>query len=565
MHLAAHQPEFRSDSDVAAEWLLLWGISLTVPPLLLKMRDSTGWEKLVESVSPGWLLLGGTILVAVLAVHNGFRQFGGYDDSGLIQITSNLRAGLIPYADFPCTYPPAFFLGAFYASELFGPTWASFVYANGAFAVISFILIFVLLLRIHIAPWQALAVALLPQSMSTLLVGFWWWNPLASLAVILTLSSCLAALRRENSTLVWLSVFSSTFLLILSKPNAWPVGLCYVMLLCHPSKRWGAAVVCSAAVVCAEAICRLHGFSLANTFSMYRSIAATRGNPLTLGPFVEFGANVSEGLNFVLFTLLLVVLSARALFAQKRVRASLSDTIALPAEWPSFACCLSAIVAGLSLAFTNFENKLCDLSPIAFTLAILCFKPFAALPNRREAVGLLNTRPIASLAALCFCMSASLYWSATRLRVRTVGEDVFYEPNASIRIQSGFFRGLLTGPRFMTATEEIKEVVDRDRRGRIFFGPRLEFSYASLHLWVPKGLPIFWHEGSAFPSSMLPRIEQKFWDHHFTTLVFLKGDYIFMPHELLNQIKISYRKVDRWPMLDVYVLSPVKPESVDRP
>ena len=67
-----------------------------------------------------------------------------------------------------------------------------------------------------------------------------------------------------------------------------------------------------------------------------------------------------------------------------------------------------------------------------------------------------------------------------------------------------------------------------------------------------RNLPIFWHEGSAYPGWMRPSIEDQFWKQHFGTLVFLKDDYTFMPPEMIDKIQRKYVKRFDWPMLDVY-------------
>src|ERR1035438_1543266 len=65
-------------------------------------------------------------------------QFGGYDYSAMIQAGWIQLSSLVPFKDYPCTYPPLFFLGDRYAFLIFGVRWIAFVLLGAVFAVLSF-------------------------------------------------------------------------------------------------------------------------------------------------------------------------------------------------------------------------------------------------------------------------------------------------------------------------------------------------------------------------------------------------------------------------------------------
>jgi hypothetical protein len=163
-------------------------------------------------------------------------------------------------------------------------------------------------------------------------------------------------------------------------------------------------------------------------------------------------------------------------------------------------------------------------------------------------------RATAGFVLLAFTAVAG-YFAVTRARVRWIGDRTFFEDRATYRFSGGFFSGLRTGPRFPAVVEQMESALQR-YPGRAFFGPRMEFGYAVFQQPAGRGIPLFWHNGSAYAASDIPGIVEAFDRAGFQTLIFLKDDFTHMPLELRSLIEKRYVKIRDYPELTVFVLTP---------
>ena len=215
-------------------------------------------------------------------------------------------------------------------------------------------------------------------------------------------------------------------------------------------------------------------------------------------------------------------------------------------HWREYACCIVTALTSIAMAAMNYELKTSDLTPFLVALTVMAFRPWSR--RRFDALGY-------GIAAtlIVFLATLSGYWAVTRLRVRGVGEGAFFESVQTQKIPGGFFAGMHTGPRLPKVTGQIVQALEKYPSASVFFGPRMEFSYAAFNRQPPKGLPIWWHPGSSFALSDLPAISHSLETDDFDLMIFLKNDCTRMPIQPLLRKLQSYDHVVEFSELDVFV------------
>ena len=192
------------------------------------------------------ILIGITISIVAFTIWCGLSQVGAFDHSALIDTGWRLLNGQTPYKDFPCTLPPGFYLGTLYAFKLFGVYWQSLVIFEALFAAAAFFWIYHLLDQILKNRLFAILVAFLSQAISTMLVAYWWYNPVTATSAVIFMLSCVVWLMHPKAVRWQASYFCSLLLLSFMKPNlAGPlIGGCISVLISSVPHRWRS---CSAA------------------------------------------------------------------------------------------------------------------------------------------------------------------------------------------------------------------------------------------------------------------------------------------------------------------------------
>jgi hypothetical protein len=472
----------------------------------------------------------------------GMRQFGGYDHSAMIQSGWLQLRSFVPFKDFPCTFPPLFFLGTRYAFLLFGVRWKAFVLLMAVFATLSFFFLIRQLRALGFTAASATSLALTAEMGTAVVCSFWWHNPITSLVGIMTFTSALVCLAHPNDNSGWLLLGAAFTLLVLSKPNVWPIGACLLPLFAsqHASQDAGRDAsqrprvmgVMALAVLLSGVLCWLHGLSPFGVLHTYADIAQTRGNPLRSIVFREWGhgdATTMVGIAAALMCLFLGVL--------------ITNRHEVGTYWRQYFCCLVTALTSLAMFNMNYEIKTSDLTPLVIALAVAAYRPWSE--RRLDGFG-----RIATVTVMAALVAISGYWGVTRTRVRNIGEGKFFESAATETMSSGFFAGLHSGPHLPRVLHQIESVLGEYPAQRIFFGPRMEFAYAAFRREPPRGMPIWWDPGTSFAMGDFYQISRAFDHNTFDLLIFLKDDYTRFG--LLYKLS-AYQKVTSFSDLDVYV------------
>jgi hypothetical protein len=527
------QRDTRTAEMIVAEYLFVAGLSSLVVALLARFYRPIAAPKI-----HGSLLDASAAIALFLSIwHLGMTQFGGYDYSAMIQAGWIQLSSLVPFKDYPCTYPPLFFLGNRYAFLIFGVQWVAFVLLGAVFAVLSLFFLSRQFRALGFPAAGATSLALTAELGTNVVCSHWCYNPMTSMVGVMVFISTLVCLASAKEWTSWTLLGVSFTLLVLSKPNAWPIGACVVLVYAtwETRLRMRALTVLILGVALSGIVCWLHGLNPHALLRTYSAIAETRGNAaMMLG--IKDLASVERRITYW-STGVIMLLFGGTLVASRDE---------LLQHWREYSCCVVTAFTSLVMASTNFELKTTDLTPLVVALVVAAFRPWSK--RRLEGIGLVAT----VMVTVVFVILSS-YWGVTRLRVRESGEGMFFENVPTQTIQTGFFAGLHSGPRFITVLRQEKDVLDKYASNKVFFGPRMEFSYAAFRRDPPRGLPIWWHPGSSFPISDYLDVSRAFERGDFDLLIFLKDDYTRMPWPALPHKLSSYDKVPGFSELDVYV------------
>lgn len=533
LHWAHVQRDTRTAETIVAEYLLVAGISVLVLSLLNRFGAS-----FPQRGQQSWLadaLASGAVAASIWLL--GMRQFGGYDHSELIQAGWLQFSSLVPFKDYPCTLPPLFVMGAKYGFLLFGMRWSACVLLMEVFAVASFLFLSRQFRALGLPATGAAGLALTAELGTTVVCSFWWYNPVTSIVGVMVFASALVCLARSREWISWAFLGLSFTLILLCKPNAWPIGAC-VALLCvtrETTQRMRALGVLIFGVTVAGLVCWLHNLDPVGVLRTYSGIARTRGNPWR--SIVLRDWNTTEACILVVSATFIALLFLAIIAANKTE---------LRQYWREYSCCGLAAFTGLALFNMNGEIKTSDLTPLIVALAVAAFRPWSA--KRLDGIG-----RVATVVVTVFFVTLSTYWGVTRLRVRGAGERMFFENGATQTIRAGFFRGLRSGPRLPRVLGQLETALSRYPSNKVFFGPRMEFSYAVFRRDPPRGLPVWWDPGTSFALSDLPAISHSFETGDFDLMIFLKNDCTRMPPRALLRKLQTYDHVVEFSELDVYV------------
>src|SRR3954471_16100383 len=250
-HLQQTPQQHRGSELIVAEYVFF--LAATLFGSFIGDRFANELSRFADRFT-SWRFVACGLLPLVILAPLGLHQFGGFDHSTIVLSGWLVRSGLIPFRDVPCTLPPLFVMGSAAAMTVFGVHWWAFVAVVTVFAAVTYVWL-VSQLRIAGIP-QTLAVVLaLVAEIATLMVGsYWWYNPISTVVVCLTFVSSLACLHAGGrSWWPWASLAGSLCLLLLAKPNAWPVGACVavVLLASAPRSRGRAMIAASAGMAAA--------------------------------------------------------------------------------------------------------------------------------------------------------------------------------------------------------------------------------------------------------------------------------------------------------------------------
>ncbi len=464
------------------------------------------------------------VAMALFVIYFGNQQFGGYDFSVLIDTGWRLVSGQKPYADFVCTLPPGFYLGMKYAFAIFGANWNAQLYATAILALAAFFWAFWLFSLLVESRLAAFLLSFTIVCAAILTLDFWWYNNVTAVTATLSFLSSLAFLKRPLSMGTQLSWVISFAFLCLMKPNVAGLLATGTLLLVSLATRDRVrfAVLALAGCLLAVALLALNRISLGGMLASYAAAAVGRGGLSTFG---FRGLPVSF---LIRVAVCVLAMSLPFLLWLPRFSKAVRE-----ANLSSAAYLLLFVLAPLISVFAMFTNG--ELKDVEWALflapaSVLLFES----SDRYWRLRRLYT------AFLCALVAFDLYFGAERIRVAGIGAHTFFEwKDANVSPGNPFFRDLVSSSRFRSVIKQIGEVL-KSSPPPVFFGPRLEFSYAVFGLSSPRHLPLWWHPGTSFRATDEPELLTAWRADRFATLIFLKDDYTYYSATFLRMIKDGY-------------------------
>jgi hypothetical protein len=491
-----------------------------------------------------WLTVVGTVALLAMIGAEGQWQFGGSDYSALVDVAWRQHIGQQVYKDFPCTFPPGFYLGARYAFDLFGVNWTAFV-TMGCMATLVWIawatwLLVRLLGPRPIAPLIAIAVA----AMTQVVCGVWWYNPLATLAAAIFVLSALRLHRSPDSWLSLLSYCASMGILLLMKANMGAIVVAGVSIaLALVGWKWTGriAVLSTVGALASWGMLRANGISAADVLSSYRAVAG-HGLQLFWGfrdfPLWDVAANIA-----MLCAIAFPVAAAMSPVEKQRVWQA--------ARSVEGRILVVAAIGGLYCGMNNGEWKFVAaaiilMASVLFVLSLAPAGSSAKLPGANPSTA------VAAAVALCAMFTAigcGTGWY--RLRVLTVG-DFFEWHTLPPRQAPPFFKGLVAGHRFNETLDQIESLLHERSYQNVFFGPRLAFAYAAFGRPSPNRQPIWFQKGTFFPADREPEILRIWEESNFDLLIYAKNDFTHYSPVFLELIRRHYTRDDSLTRLTLF-------------
>lgn len=479
------------------------------------------------------------LLIAVVILKLGMIQFGGFDHSALIDMGLRFVNGQHPYRDFPCTMPPVFYLGSGMAFRCFGISWWSLILVAAVFAAGTYVWAWFLLNKALRNGFLAWMFALLLQASTMILISYWWYNPVTTVAGSLFFLSAWCLIESPKSKPVWVSFVFSLALLALAKPNI--AGLLIIggggILLLTPA-RLTAIYLTLVAIALTMVGMFSSGIAPLDIINGYVGIA---GRGATLNQlFQDLGTGEKVLSSGILIALLLPWLAII-----RKVFSSRSN----PFLWLSMV----GVASGVYGFLTNGELKLVDTFLVFIATFLAVSLVVRTQRDNVDSLVLIDPRWGAVYGIFAsILIGISCAQAVTRHRVEGIGPGLFFEYQLSDqRFDTGFFKGLQTGRTFLEVYTEAQSALTHSRDQSVYFGPRMQWGYAAFGIAPPLHQPSWWHPGVSFPKNMESELIGEWNSHHFDLLIFLKNDVTYMSSEFLGVLNRSYSVDQSYPLLTI--------------
>lgn len=544
-----------------------------------------------------WILA--LLILAFFSWQFGLKQFGGFDQSALIDTAWRLLLKQDPYHDFYLTTPVGFYLGAWLAFRFFGVKWSSFVLINIVYIIITYTLQS-LCLNTFISKRYSLGITFACGALAMIVPSYWWYNSITMMTACVFVSASIAYLNYPTRLRNQVIFAISLFLMALMKPNMSglliPVVIISLLIL-NSRKRTIALVFVSSLLFFALLfVVRINPVDI---ISSYLGVAQTRGLPqISLffqdKPFEEYITipllllcaipylgivrpiwNNRNKISSPLIVGVIILISGTAIGYLGMVTNSDSNLVVglplificpmillswftknaiidmqVPTEF-SIAILLGSLatIIGLfiniaspfALPFTDIRSLLWGLCLVIMFMNIL----LALSDFRKWSFVLTSMILVFSIAAICVGQS--------RMRVKYIGP--FYTEGPLIQIQNiPFFNNFDVSPQLGTIVSDIQQALakysenDNSIQQDIYFGPRIQFAYAAFNIKSPTKLPIWFHPGVSYSLQDSQKAIDNFIEHQFDLCIFAKSgdgpDTTYMPIEILDDLNKNYIRID---------------------
>lgn len=497
----------------------------------------------------GSLLIGVffSFLLPILIIYYGNIQFGGMDGGVLINSGWMLQNGLIPYKDIIIAVPPLFFIGAKIAF-FFGARWQNLLVILALFTILFYWLEYYVLRRLQFSQKWAEVIAFYIVFVTTVARTLWWYNQITSVVSCFFLSAVFLLIKEPNDKQNKIIYFISLTLILLCKVNI-IVPLVFIvqflMLISKRTRKLSLILFFLSLIASSSMILFLLKASPIDMLANYL-ISSTRVTNYLSNIFsVLFSPiNISEPRFSIAFIAIIITLFFLAvIFHFYKSYKSEKKIVNKNNEYEAAFLGLVGVFISLLGLLTNNDYNFNE-TPILF-LGISFF--YLNCLNKSKSKNLYFfagfTIPLIMIAIMGF------YNMSSRTVVKTVGDGLFYENTELTKLSEPFlFQGMSVGPRMVEVLKDMDYVMSNyleDVSGHnihIFFGPRIDFGYAIYGIKPYPGLPLWWEIYSNGNTTASQKMVEHFMKAKFKMCVFLKEDYTFIPHQIIEYLQHDYQQ-----------------------
>jgi hypothetical protein len=124
------------------------------------------------------------------------------------------------------------------------------------------------------------------------------------------------------------------------------------------------------------------------------------------------------------------------------------------------------------------------------------------------------------------------------------------EPTAVLR--GKVLTGVHAAPILQAVDQQLLQALSESDDRNVFLGPRLELFYARFGLSSPRGLPLWWHDGTSYTERDALKIEQSFIRAKFSRAIFFKQDFTRFPDALRDYVDREYSIDEKYSQLTIF-------------
>lgn len=453
------------------------------------------------------------------------------------------------YDELVTATPPLFILGAKMAYQIFGVYWSSLPLLLAFFAVIIFIWHVLILRALKVDKLWSLLIPYTLISINLVTTSFWWYNRITIVCLTLFVTSAILFMNKPNTSLSRITLIISSILISLSKPNSAGLALVvmYLILFLAKSKKLVIQILLLSitGTLIILIISGIDPFKLINNYT----VLATSGRVTSVANWKSFLIDI----NFweVRQTTVFLVPAIIA-FVLMLVHGCVKRII-FKKDIPLLFFIPAVLFISLAGMVTNNDYKMVGLGPV-FMVTILMFQVWR---NRVKNIHFPFTVNILLLTSSLLLIFSSINIGFSRISMRENdnpyfllrGWNVFYDDYPTRPLvkldHPPYWKGFTASQSLYNTVKQIDEIVTSAQIAgstdpSVYFGPRIDFSYAAYGIHPPKGIPIWWEGYSDETKIQNAEIIERFMNYRFKIAIFYQDDFTFMPRNAVEYLKNEY-------------------------
>lgn len=469
-------------------------------------------------------------LIGLITLYSGMTYLAGMDEGVFSKIAYQLYLGHHPYQDIITLVPPLFMGVLYVAVRWFGPFYYACVLLNALLATGSFGLAYYFLRKSSVSRTLSCFISSSLVLSTLSVVGFLWYNQISYLVIFLfglSLLRCFHTQAPKHFLDFFIAVLTGLLFFIKINMAVTILALLIILLLYlffggyhnHFKKILYSVLLGTALAV---AIMLAYAPIFASYFTLLKTFVYHSRNYILVYLFKHFSLFDALILGIISIYFLLVGYT----WYRRPFKVGQPFIFSLP-----FLFSLAFVGLGIVSLLTNNDSKLCELGFFYMACCLLMLCPESGPISQKK------NWLIVFLSGLI--LGTSIVGIVINIRSLQVG---FYQkeyPKLGYKpfTTSGYFSYFVSGPKLPRLLQDIDHLlrIHHIPTGHpIYFGARIDFSYAVFHIVPPKGLPIWW-EG--FDS---PRFIRAYQRAQFDTIITLKDDVTFLPQVIVDDLHAHY-------------------------